>query len=191
MEVPRLGVESELKQCWIQVVSVICTTAHGHAESLTHWALLWLWHRLEATAPIRPLAICQGSGPRKGKMKKKKKKKCCCKCVHPLTWRMSQSVPSSAQLGDFSLIHFSSAWTTLGGFCLFFVFLGCTHGMWTFPGYTGPIRAAAAHVYHSSWQHWILNSLNKARDQTWVLMNPSRICYHWATVGTPTTLCFI
>ena len=41
--------------------------------------LLWLWHRLAATAPIGPLAwehpICRGSGPRNGKKKKDKKKK--------------------------------------------------------------------------------------------------------------------
>ena len=41
--------------------------------------LLWLWHRLTATAPIRPLAwepsIYHRSGPRNGKKTKKKKKK--------------------------------------------------------------------------------------------------------------------
>ena len=35
----------------------------------------WLWHRLAATAPIRPLAweppYAEGSGPRKGKKTKK------------------------------------------------------------------------------------------------------------------------
>ena len=41
-------------------------------------ALLWLWHRHVATAPIRPLAweppsICCGSGPRKGKKRQKNK----------------------------------------------------------------------------------------------------------------------
>ena len=41
-------------------------------------ALPWLWLRLVATAPIRPLAWEppweHGSGPRKGKKTKKKKK---------------------------------------------------------------------------------------------------------------------
>ena len=45
MEVPRLGVESELQllayttaqQCQIRAVSAIYTTAHGSAGSLTHW----------------------------------------------------------------------------------------------------------------------------------------------------------
>ena len=40
--------------------------------------LLWLWHRLASTAPIRPLAwetpYAAGSGPRKGKKTKKNKK---------------------------------------------------------------------------------------------------------------------
>ena len=42
-------------------------------------ALLWLWYRPAATAPIRPLAweppYAMVSGPRKGKKTKKKKKK--------------------------------------------------------------------------------------------------------------------
>ena len=41
-------------------------------------ALLWLWRRPAATAPIRPLAWesphAVGNGPRKGKKTKKKKK---------------------------------------------------------------------------------------------------------------------
>ena len=40
--------------------------------------LLWLWCRLAATAPMRPLAweisICRRSGPRKGKKTKERKK---------------------------------------------------------------------------------------------------------------------
>ena len=28
-------------------------------------------------------------------------------------------------------------------------------------------------LHHSSWQHWILNPLSKARDRTHVLMDPS------------------
>ena len=40
------------------------------------WALLWLWHRLAAAAPIRPLAwappYATGVGPQKTKRKKKK-----------------------------------------------------------------------------------------------------------------------
>ena len=46
MEVPRLGVESELQlpayatatQCQIGAESATYTTAHGNTEWLTHWA---------------------------------------------------------------------------------------------------------------------------------------------------------
>ena len=31
-------------------------------------------------------------------------------------------------------------------------------------------------LYCSSWQSWILNPLSEARDQTRLLMNPSRVC---------------
>ena len=40
-------------------------------------------------------------------------------------------------------------------------------------------------VHHSSQQRWILNLLSKARGWTHNLMVPSRICFHWATMGTP------
>ena len=36
----------------------------------------------------------------------------------------------------------------------------------------------------SSWQCRILNPLSEARDRTHILMDTSRVCYHWATVGT-------
>ena len=31
-------------------------------------------------------------------------------------------------------------------------------------------------LYHSSWQHWILNPLREARDRTLILVDPSRVC---------------
>ena len=40
-------------------------------------------------------------------------------------------------------------------------------------------------LHPSSQQHWILNPLSEARDQTHILMNTSQICFHCATVGTP------
>ena len=39
-------------------------------------------------------------------------------------------------------------------------------------------------LHHSSQQCWILNLLRKARDRTCILMDPSRVHYHWATMGT-------
>ena len=46
-----------------------------------------------------------------------------------------------------------------------------------------PIRLC--NLYHSSWQCWILYPLSKARDWTRVLLETSRVCYHWAMMGTP------
>ena len=40
-------------------------------------------------------------------------------------------------------------------------------------------------LHHSLGQCWILNPLSKARDQTRVLRDTSRIHYCWATMGTP------
>ena len=41
---------------------------------------------------------------------------------------------------------------------------------------------------HSSQQRQILNPLSEARDQTHILMIPSRICFRCATMGTPLEL---
>ena len=38
-------------------------------------------------------------------------------------------------------------------------------------------------LHHSSWQHWILDPLNKARDRTCILMDIIQICFHWAKMG--------
>ena len=40
-------------------------------------------------------------------------------------------------------------------------------------------------LYHSSWQHQILNPLSEARDQTLNLTVPSWICFGYATMGIP------
>ena len=39
-------------------------------------------------------------------------------------------------------------------------------------------------LHHSSQQHQILNSLSKARDQSHILMDTSRVHFHWTTRGT-------
>ena len=40
-------------------------------------------------------------------------------------------------------------------------------------------------LHHSSRQHWIPNTLSKARNQTCILTDTSWIHFHCATVGTP------
>ena len=40
-------------------------------------------------------------------------------------------------------------------------------------------------LHHSSGQCWILNPLSKDRDRIHILMDTSRVLYHWATTGTP------
>ena len=40
-------------------------------------------------------------------------------------------------------------------------------------------------LHHSAQQHHIPYPLSEARDWTLVLMDPSQVCYRWATTGTP------
>ena len=49
----------------------------------------------------------------------------------------------------------------------------------------GWIGAVAASLHQSSWQHPVLNPTSKAKDWTWALMDASKICFCWATMGTP------
>ena len=55
------------------------------------------------------------------------------------------------------------------------------------PAYTTavPDLSHIWNLYHSSWQHQILNPLGKARDLTCILMGTSWVCYCWAMTGTP------
>ena len=46
-------------------------------------------------------------------------------------------------------------------------------------------------LYHSSWQHWILNLLNGTSDPTHIFMDTSQVCYFWATVGAPYFLFYL
>ena len=41
------------------------------------------------------------------------------------------------------------------------------------------------YLHHSSRQSWIPNLLSEARDQTYVLMNTSRVCFYCITTRTP------
>ena len=40
-------------------------------------------------------------------------------------------------------------------------------------------------LHHRSWQCWIPDPLSKARDQTHILMDTSKIHFHRTTMGTP------
>ena len=44
---------------------------------------------------------------------------------------------------------------------------------------------------HSSWQHWILDPLSRARDGTHILMDASQVHYRWAMTRTPKTIYFL
>ena len=50
-----------------------------------------------------------------------------------------------------------------------------------------PEPSCVCDLRHSSWQHWILNPLGKAMDQTHNLMAPSGILFHCVRTGTPCT----
>jgi len=77
---------------------------------------------------------------------------------------------------------------------LFFFFLGLRPQHMEIPRLQLPAYTTATatqdpshicNLYHSSWQHWILNPLNKTRDQNHIFMDASQVHYHWATMGTP------
>ena len=63
-------------------------------------------------------------------------------------------------------------------FSVFRLFKAAPCDIWRFPDsrFPGGIRAGVAGLHHSSQQRWILNPLSKARDQTHVLMDTSRVC---------------
>ena len=47
-----------------------------------------------------------------------------------------------------------------------------------------PDRSLICSLQHSSWQCWILNPLSEAMEGTCVLMDPSRIRFCYAMMGT-------
>ena len=57
------------------------------------------------------------------------------------------------------------------------------------PAYTTatatPVLNHICNLHWSSWQCQILNPLSEARDQTHILTDTSWLCYHSATIGTP------
>ena len=46
-----------------------------------------------------------------------------------------------------------------------------------------PDPSCVCDLHHSSRQRRILNPLSKVRDQTPILMDTSRICFRWTTMG--------
>ena len=54
--------------------------------------------------------------------------------------------------------------------------------------YTATIARHICNLQHSSQQHWILNPLSKARDQTYILMVPSQVHFCCATGGAPVNI---
>ena len=55
---------------------------------------------------------------------------------------------------------------------------------------TTPDPSWVCDLHHSSQQCWILNPLSEARDWNCILMDTSHIRFHWATMGTPVSMCF-
>ena len=48
-----------------------------------------------------------------------------------------------------------------------------------------PDQSQVCNLHHSSWQRQILKLLNKARNQTLVLMDTNWVHFCWVTMGTP------
>ena len=118
--------------------------------------------------------------------------------------------PSSSQRQVRSLICWATAETPLKNSCsvwyydgLSFLFFSCFLGLhlWHMKvprlgvelglqlsvyttATTIPDLSLVFNLQLRSQQHWILNSESKARDWTRLLMDTSRVHYHWATTGT-------
>ena len=143
--------------------------------------LLWLWYRLEAVAPIWPLAWELPSAV--GAPLKKGKKKTSLSFFFSLLRKTNQML-----------------WKHIIKTKFFFVFLG-PHP-WhmevprlrvklelKLPAYTTATATQdLSHVcdlHHSSQHRWIINPLIKARNWIHILMDISWVCYCWTTTGTP------
>ena len=93
-----------------------------------------------------------------------------------------------------------------GFFFLLFFFLGLhlwhiqaprlgsnrTYSCWPTPQVQQRGIQATSAIYTSAHSNTsqILHPLIEARDQTYILTDTSRVCYHWATIGTPGSYIF-
>ena len=88
--------------------------------------------------------------------------------------------------------------STFFGCCYFFLRLHLQHMDFPRPGTESELQLLAyaiatampdpsriCNLHHSSWQHWILNRLGRARDGTHVLTDTSWVHYCCTTMGTP------
>ena len=118
-------------------------------------------------------------------------------------WKVSHGLPAQENMEidmwrENLLLLYSSSRSRMTWLIYLFVFLGPHQGIWKLWGQIGAVAAPLAYttaltpdpscicdLHHSSQQHGILNSLSKARDRTWVLMDASQIHFQWVTTGTP------
>ena len=91
-------------------------------------------------------------------------------------------------------------------FFFFFCLFRASHSAYGGSQARDQIRATAASLYHSHSNigsepylqttpqlkaRWILNPLSKTRDQTRILMDTSRICFHCTSMGTPHLILYL
>ena len=82
-------------------------------------------------------------------------------------------------------------------FLFFLIFVGTAYGSSQARGQIRAIPAILSHSHSNAgsepWLQptpqftasWILNPLSEDRDQTHILMDSSRVCFHWATMELP------
>ena len=101
---------------------------------------------------------------------------------------------------EFAWIHFltsNNSFSSIFFFFFFFLRLSVQHmevpklevkSELQLTGYTTATAVGdPSHVcdlYHNVWQRWVLNPLSKARSWTHILMDTTRVCFCWATMGT-------
>ena len=116
-----------------------------------------------------------------------------------------RAVSHFSQSGIKLALFQADTWGTLvrSAMCLF-TYLFCFSGphpwhmdvprLWVeselqWPAYTTatarPDPSRICNLHHSSWQHWILNPLSEAGDQTRILVDTSWIRFPCTTMGTP------